>query len=347
MVGTTCARIEAIMADWLDELANEFRVVGITGDHQENRWGSHGQHGRRQWMSPQGADWNEYDDRLQARSYDLALVNGNHYPAERQIVFLDDKKAGTLERRREQLTDVIAIVKVAPQSQYPAWLTTHLDATQQEVPVYEADQLDGVLKLVKSTARRRTIPLQALVLAGGKSSRMGQDKSELVYRNGQTELERMTRMCQELGLKVFHSVRESDPEAEISQIADRFLGLGPLGAIASAFLFDPETAWLVVACDLPLLEKSDLEELIKARDTRRYATAIQGADKPFPEPLIAIYEPRVYERMLRFLALGYACPRKVLINSDIATSLVKNERPLTNANTPEDRQRILEMLQNA
>lgn len=343
LVGTTCARIESIMADWLEKLAVDFRAIGVTGDHETARWASQGQHGSRQWMAPQGEEWNEYDDRLQARAYDLALVNGNHYPAERQIIFIDPKKAGTLERRQKQLTQVVAIVKTAPEVAIPDWLQTHLK-DQPAPAVYELTDIDDVLLQVKSIAHQRSVPLKALILAGGKSSRMGQDKSSLVYRNDQTELDRMTQICQDLGLTVFHSVQVADEAATIPQIGDRFLGLGPLGAIASAFLYDPEPAWLVLACDLPLLEKSDLESLIQQRDKRRYATAIQGKDQTFPEPLMAIYEPRCYERILRFLALGYACPRKVLINSDIATSLVKNEHALTNANTPEDRLRILEIL---
>lgn len=341
LVGTNCKRIEDIMADWLNQLSEKFRVVGVTGDHGEISWGSQGQHGSRQWMSPQGNAWNEYDDRLEARQYDLALVNGNHYPAEQQIVFIDAKKAGTLERRAAQLTNIAAIVKTNMEDTIPDWLKEKA----VDVPVFELDEVDNILKnIIIKTAATRATPLKALLLIGGKSSRMGQDKSSLIYRGEQTEAERITNICQELGLEVFHSVQQVEEHAKVPQIADRFLGLGPMGAIASAFLYEPETAWLVLACDLPLLEKSDIEALIEQRDQRKFATAIQGIDQVFPEPLIAIYEPRAYERLLRFLSLGYACPRKLLINSDIATSLAKNENVIANANTPAERQRILEIL---
>ncbi len=344
LVGTTCARIEAIMQSWLEAAGEQFRCQEVTGDHGEISWGSQGQHGSRQWMSPQG-HWNEYDDRLEARAYDLALVNGNHYPAEKQIVFLDEKKAGTLERRSDQLTDITAIVKVKPEEEIPAWLHGKLEAAESEAGVFELANVDQVLHNTILPATKNRLPaLKALILAGGKSSRMGEDKSMLVYRNGQSEAERLTQICRELKLDVYHSVREVDPEADVPQIGDRFLGLGLAGAIASAFLHEPDTAWLVLACDLPLLEKSDLATLLAKRDSRKYATATQGASRPFPEPLIAIYEPRAYERILRFLSLGYACPRKVLINSDIATLLVQNERPLTNANTPEERAEVIALL---
>jgi molybdopterin-guanine dinucleotide biosynthesis protein A len=345
LVGTSCARIEALMADWLKVAAQEFHAVGVTGDHQEVRWAAQGQHGSRQWMSTQG-DWNEYDDRLQARVYDLALVNGNHYPAERQIVFLDPAKAGTLERRREQLTDIAAIVRCGPEVAMPAWLEEDLTkAATPFPPIVALDRTNEVLQqIVLPLARQRNVPLKALILAGGKSSRMGENKAELVYHGQETELNRLTRCCQEAGLEVFHSVQTASEAATTTQIEDRFLGLGPAGAIASAFLHDPESAWLVLACDLPLLQKEDLLALIHHRDARQYATAIQGASRPFPEPLIAIYEPRAYSRLLRFLTLGYACPRKLLINSNIATLIVKNEELLSNANTPEERALILQKI---
>ncbi|PHI18895.1 hypothetical protein CEQ90_15755 [Lewinellaceae bacterium SD302] len=344
LVGTTCARIEAIMESWLNIAGEDYRCLGVTGDHGEVTWASQGQHDSRQWMSPQG-QWNEYDDRLQARTYDLALVNGNHYPAEKQIVFLDAQKSGTLERRSEQLTDIAAIVKVKPEDTVPHWLQAKLDTDQIEVNIYEFKNIIEILNdTILPTAQSRIPVLKALILAGGKSSRMGQDKAELVYRNGISESERLTEICRELGLEVHHSVQTTDPGAIVPQIGDRFLGLGPLGAIASAFLHEPDTAWLVLACDLPLLEKADLATLLAKRDSRKYATALRGASRPFPEPLIAIYEPRAYERILRFLSLGYACPRKVLINSDIATLSVRNEQPLTNANTPEERAKVIDLL---
>jgi hypothetical protein len=44
--------------------------------------------------------------------------------------------------------------------------------------------------------------------------------------------------------------------------------------------------------------------------------------------------------------MGYACPRKLLINSDIATLKFKEEEAITNANTPEERKEVLKKLNN-
>jgi molybdopterin-guanine dinucleotide biosynthesis protein A len=62
-----------------------------------------------------------------------------------------------------------------------------------------------------------------------------------------------------------------------------------------------------------------------------------------PEPLITIWEPKSYGTMLSFLAQGYSCPRKVLMNSDARIITAPNPEKLTNVNTPEDATRITQM----
>ncbi|MBC6992955.1 NTP transferase domain-containing protein [Neolewinella lacunae] len=346
LVGTTCARIDGLLHSWLPRLGEDFRTLTITGDHAEQLPGQLFQSAAKQFRAS-SAPWNEYDDRLLGGHYDLVLTNGNHYPAARQIAFIDPAKAGTLERRREQLTDLAAIVFIEPAaSTLPAWLTEHLASlAQTPVLISLADDptAESLFTLVHTSASARRPPLKAVVLAGGKSTRMGTDKASLVYHNGQTESARMVDMCRSLGLETFLSVAttEHPPVADVPLIPDRFLGMGVVGAICSALLTDPDAAWLVLACDLPLLDAPTLRELVATRDARQYATAVKGASQPFPEPLIAIYEPRAYARLLQFLALGYACPRKLLINSEIALLELSDEAPLTNANRPEDRERIL------
>lgn len=344
LVGTTCARIDGLLAEWLPELSAQFRALTIIGDHGADHTGTSLQVGTKQ-MRQDGEAWNEYDDRLLGQGFDLVLVNGNHYPAARQIVFIDPKKAGTLERRRAQLTDIAAIVMCPGATEIPTWLQEEVgDAAPVQTAFSESSAV--LLPLIRAAAAKKRPPLKAIVLAGGKSTRMGIDKSQLVYRNGQTELNRMLGLCQELQIPTFISVAESDQFGAIGapELVDRFPKLGPFGAICTAFQQDPNAAWLVLACDLPLFDLAALRKLVDARDSRKLATAIKGESQPFPEPLLAIYEPRAYQRLLSFLALGYSCPRKVLINSDVALLELSDEQPLTNANHPEDRQAVLNKL---
>ena len=343
------------MADWSERLGERRRrrVLLVTGEHQEAAVPTALRVDRKLFTCGP-ALWNDFDDRLLGGQYDLALVNGNHYPAARQIVFVDEAKTGTLERRRDQLTDVAGIVRIEEGSGLPDWLQERVATQATPPPVVSLGRVDELFSLIEQAVEEAVPPLHALLLAGGKSERMGQDKSQLVYRDGQTEVERLRDMCGSLGIPVNLSVRavrdraaEGGGGAEIAalpQIADRFVGLGPAGAICSAFLHDPDAAWLVLACDLPLLELDTLRKLVDARRPDRVATAVRGAEKEWPEPLVAIYEPRAYQRLLQFLSLGYSCPRKLLINSEVAVVELVGGRPLTNANTPAERAWVLKMI---
>ena len=103
---------------------------------------------------------------------------------------------------------------------------------------------------------------------------------------------------------------------------------------------DPQAAWLVVACDLPFLTHDSLKDLIERRNHLKVATAFAsdqgGRHKDLPEPLCAIYEPKSRIRLMEYLALGYECPRKVLINSPICLLKQRSAGSLDNMNTPQD-----------
>ena len=344
LVGTTCARIDGLLGELRTDLRDRFNVLTVMGSHADDLPGKFTQMGTKR-LHREPAVRTEFDDRMTGA--DLALVNGNHFPAARQIVFIDPAKAGTLERRREQLTDVAMIVLCPGQAGLPEWLQEHLARQEGARPPVRCEWQESKGRIgayVTAAAEAVTPPLKALILAGGKSTRMGEDKASLVYgENGVTELERMTEMLEDLDLDVHLSVADAEdrPESSLPKLADRFPGMGAFGAILTAHLHDPTAAWLVLACDLPLLTSPSVVKLIENRDTRRVATALQRPGGPFPEPLVAIYEPRAYARLLQFLALGYACPRKMLINSDVRVIELADGTPLTNANTPEERSTIL------
>ena len=97
----------------------------------------------------------------------------------------------------------------------------------------------------------------------------------------------------------------------------------------------------MVACDLPLLDKTTLEYLVENRNLSQTATTFRSPVNKFPEPLVTIWEPRGYPVLLNFLAQGYSCPRKALINSPIEMLEVSNAAALRNVNTPEELEEIM------
>ena len=181
-------------------------------------------------------------------------------------------------------------------------------------------------------------PVNGLVLAGGKSMRMRRDKSSIAW-HGKEQQYYIADLLKSLCAAVFISRREDQPETDPNYkiLVDSYTGIGPYGAILSAFAFQPGVAWLVVACDLPLIDKSTLSFLVQHRDTTKMATTFQSPFDGLPEPLITIWESKSYEVLLSYLSNGYTCPRKVLIKSNDAHILqAPDSDALMNVNTPED-----------
>ncbi|MCB9245252.1 MAG: NTP transferase domain-containing protein [Flavobacteriales bacterium] len=216
------------------------------------------------------------------------------------------------------------------------------------IPQFPKTDQEAFLGWIGDRLRTLKVALKGLVLAGGKSTRMGFDKGGIVYsekdqRNRTADL--LAPFCEE----VFISCRRKQLdviESAYPLLADTYLGLGPYGAILSAFRRDPDAAWLVVACDLPFLNSGAIGELVSQRAANTYATAFYNKHTDFPDPLCTIWEPRAYRRMLEFLSLGVSCPRKVLINSEIKLVSPLDPHILTNVNTPEEFEQTKKLIQN-
>jgi molybdopterin-guanine dinucleotide biosynthesis protein A len=178
-----------------------------------------------------------------------------------------------------------------------------------------------------------------LVLAGGKSQRMGSDKA-LLMRDGETQLARAVALLERHVERVFVSTRsdqaEEDERKKFAQIIDRYDDMGPIAGVLSAMDEYPGVAWLVVACDLPNIDDATISDLLDGHSMRHPFTAFTSSYDGLPEPLCAIYGAGARKLVDELIAQGINCPRKMLIRSD--TELLEQPHPqaLDNVNTPED-----------
>lgn len=186
-----------------------------------------------------------------------------------------------------------------------------------------------------------TVPesVWGLVLAGGKSRRMGSDKASLT-QNGESQLSRAFNLLQAHTERAFVSTsadQRDDPlRQRFERIVDAYDDLGPLAGILSAMDTHPSVSWLVLACDLPAVDDLTITHLLRHASAESPATAYRSVHDDLPEPLCAIYRPMARPIIDRFVADGYKCPRKILINSP--TQLLTQPKPgaLHNINAPED-----------
>ena len=186
-----------------------------------------------------------------------------------------------------------------------------------------------------------------LVLAGGKSRRMGKDKAQLSY-HGMPHSHYLYNMVEGICERVFLSVRDdqiSQYDQDFNLIVDKDEFRGPFNGLLSAYDRFPEVAWLVVACDLPLIDKASLSLLLNQRDASRDATAFATTKNGLPEPLIAIWEPDTLKKAKVYLQQSESsCPRKYLINSDAKLVHPNDDKVLLNANVEEDYNEVLKIL---
>ena len=103
----------------------------------------------------------------------------------------------------------------------------------------------------------------AVILAGGKSLRMGRDKAGLEV-GGQPLLARQIQLARELGAnEVFVSGRADTDYAAFGcpVLPDKFVGAGPLAGIERALDAATATLLLVLAVDLPEMSVAFLRRL--------------------------------------------------------------------------------------
>jgi molybdopterin-guanine dinucleotide biosynthesis protein A len=130
--------------------------------------------------------------------------------------------------------------------------------------------------------------LSAVILAGGKSARMGRDKARLEI-GGRPLLARQLQLIRETGAgEVFVSGRAGEDYTEFKcpVLYDRFQDAGPLAGIERALATASSSRVLVVAVDVPNLTPVILKQLIgRGRETMGVIPRIEGR----MEPLAAIY----------------------------------------------------------
>jgi molybdopterin-guanine dinucleotide biosynthesis protein A len=186
--------------------------------------------------------------------------------------------------------------------------------------------------------------LYGLVLTGGKSTRMGIDKGMIPY-HGLPQREYLYRLMEPLCHATFMSIREEQAcefNGDYNLIIDQNKYQGPYNGILSAHQFDPRASWLVLACDLPLIDQKALEFLIGERNPNKMATTYATRHSGLPEPLCAIWEPEGLQRSLAYLGSGSGTsPRKFLINGNIKLLYPYNDEVLLNANYKKDYKKVL------
>ncbi len=119
------------------------------------------------------------------------------------------------------------------------------------------------MKAITQTKNICYINTYALIMCGGKSSRMGTDKSLLQYYNKPHRYhvyEMLLPYCEKVYISC-DKAQYNNIEAGYNAIPDNeaFSNIGPIGALLTAFTQFPEKNILLIGCDYPFLKADELE----------------------------------------------------------------------------------------
>ena len=188
--------------------------------------------------------------------------------------------------------------------------------------------------------------LYGLILVGGKSTRMGRDK-DLINYHGKPHREFLFDLASLFCDRVFYSIRREQENEMINLpvIIDENVYQGPFNGLLSAYHKNNKVAWLVLACDLPLLDAKSIQKLVESRDPDHYATTYATRKTGLPEPLVAIWEPTGLRKALKFIKkTSSLSARKFLTGANPKLVHPENDRVLYNANSIEDLEKIKKLL---
>ena len=185
--------------------------------------------------------------------------------------------------------------------------------------------------------------IKGLILAGGQSRRFGSDKASALYE-GEPFLLRSVNVLKCLKFKPVIMTRPGASYffSETETYYDEHPEKGPLGGIYTAMHLFPETDFLTLTCDMPLLNKKILKNLINQYQKNFLATFYrsEGSDcEPFPGiyPFAAFSEisQRLFAGKLAMRGLIESLPKKNVIQFQ------GDKRELMNVNYSADLEKLV------
>jgi molybdopterin-guanine dinucleotide biosynthesis protein A len=179
------------------------------------------------------------------------------------------------------------------------------------------------------------------IMAGGKSSRMGRDKSFVLFQ-GRPMIEVIQERVIGLGDELILITNKPDDYAHLNLplFGDVYPDHGSLGGIYTAVYYATHPHTLVVACDMPWLNRPLLEHML---GLRQMADVIVPRWQQYPEPLHAIYskaclaaiEEKLREKRLKITAF-FSQVKVHFVEREVIARFDADGRSFANINTPEE-----------
>jgi molybdopterin-guanine dinucleotide biosynthesis protein A len=186
--------------------------------------------------------------------------------------------------------------------------------------------------------------LYGLVLCGGKSSRMGEDKGFLIYHN-KPQYQHIFEMLQECCIETYISCNSDqsqtiDKQFNIIEDDNDYADKGPATGLLTAFSKHPQKDFLVVACDYPLLTEAEIKHFLDNIPARSTAAAFYDEQEQCYQSVIAWYSAEAGTLLMQTPQLPL---KRLLENLNAHRHIPLDAASITSADTKATREKILQL----
>ena len=193
---------------------------------------------------------------------------------------------------------------------------------------------------------RGPISMTAIILAGGKSSRMGKDKALLKFGE-KTILENLVDFTSGIFSETFVIVNEtmkieSLNLREANVYVDLVKNQGPLGGIYTGLVYSRNLANFVFTCDMPFIDECTIDKLVEFWEADCDVICFEKPEGDY-EPFPGIYSRGSRSLIKLLLDVGENSMRRLFEIATVKPVLLEKEevKVLTNMNYREDYDRAL------
>ena len=175
--------------------------------------------------------------------------------------------------------------------------------------------------------------ITGIILAGGKSSRMGKDKGFLEL-NGKTFMSHIIEALKPVVKEMIVVSNASDYDVfNLKRVEDMIEDAGPLAGLYTGLFHSETENNIVLSCDVPLISTGVLKKLIDGFTSEADVIQIESQGKTMP--LIAMYKKHCWKHFLKQLEQGERRMRVVV--EELQTKTLKldtdSEQYVRNINT--------------
>ena len=186
--------------------------------------------------------------------------------------------------------------------------------------------------------------LTGIVLAGGKSSRIGRDKALLEY-GGMRLVERSISVLRPFCGRILISSNNRDLAGLGHEIVgDEHRDIGPIAGLHAALRYSQSEHHIVIPCDTPFVTVDVYERLLEAAaraasdsvEPDRIPTVVAGTEDGFIEPLIGYYHRSALRTLTEQIGRRDYKLHNSLICMGAKVEIFKDSRLFRNINTKAD-----------